>query len=235
VNETREVLHRVAAHVLGRRRFEVSGRFGLRASPGGFATPAFGPEPEVVRLSGGLLVREVGNGASVVAVGGSSLRTLAAFAGTDIDREFSCGPDTPAAGDVEAPLRFDPTEAARLASWWALGWEVLDRVPADSPGITDPATVQLWPEHFDAATTVTAAPGEKVNLGFSAGDGFSEQPYLYIGPWSAARPGDPGYWNAPFGAVLGYDRVAAEADPAATCLSFIRTGIAYVSLGTPAG
>ena len=49
---TREVLHRVAAHVLGRRRYQVSGRFGLRASPGGFATPAFGDGPEVVRIAG---------------------------------------------------------------------------------------------------------------------------------------------------------------------------------------
>ena len=30
---TRQGLHRVAAHILARRRFDVSGRFGLRASP----------------------------------------------------------------------------------------------------------------------------------------------------------------------------------------------------------
>ena len=38
---TRRALHRIAAHVLGRRRYQVAGRFGLRASPAGFATPAW--------------------------------------------------------------------------------------------------------------------------------------------------------------------------------------------------
>jgi len=49
---TRGDLHLIAAHVLGRRRVAVSGHFGLRASPRGLATPAFGPEPEVVRVAG---------------------------------------------------------------------------------------------------------------------------------------------------------------------------------------
>jgi hypothetical protein len=222
------VLHRVAAHVLARRRFEVAGRFGLRAAPGGFATPAFGPEPEVVRVSAGMLVREVGARASVVAIASSSLRELAAFAGADIESEFTCGPDTPGAGDVDAPLGLDENECARLAQWWALGWPVLDRMTTAADGVSDPATVQLWPEHFDAATTVTTRKAEQVNLGFSPGDGFSEQPYLYVGPWSAERPGDPGYWNAPFGAVLHHDRVATAADPVAACLAFLRTGIAYL-------
>ncbi len=51
MGRTRDDLHRIAAHVLGRRRWAVSGHFGLRASPGGVATPAFGPEPEVLRLT----------------------------------------------------------------------------------------------------------------------------------------------------------------------------------------
>ncbi|MEM9514592.1 MAG: hypothetical protein AAGA42_07000 [Actinomycetota bacterium] len=46
------------------------------------------------------------------------------------------------------------------------------------------------------------ADGDGINLGGSPGDGFSAEPYLYVGPWSANRPGDPDYWNAPFGAVL---------------------------------
>ena len=42
----------------------------------------------------------------------------------------------------------------------------------------------------------------QVNLGFSPGDAFSDDPYVYVGPWGPARPGDDGYWNAPFGAAL---------------------------------
>ena len=38
----------MATHVLARRRHAVSGRFGLRATPGGIGTPAFGP-PDAAR------------------------------------------------------------------------------------------------------------------------------------------------------------------------------------------
>ncbi|TML41944.1 MAG: hypothetical protein E6G27_05890, partial [Actinobacteria bacterium] len=57
---TRQGLHRVAAHILSRRRFDVSGRFGLRAGPGGIATPSFGDGPETIRVAGTTLVRETG-------------------------------------------------------------------------------------------------------------------------------------------------------------------------------
>src|SRR5579863_256849 len=74
---TRVELHRVAAHILARRRHDVSGRFGLRPSPGGFATPAFGEGPEVVRVANGTLVREAAGGASYLPLAGASLRRLA--------------------------------------------------------------------------------------------------------------------------------------------------------------
>src|SRR5262245_10681805 len=41
---TRAELHRVAAHVIARRRFVVTERFGLRVTPGGFGTPLFGDD-----------------------------------------------------------------------------------------------------------------------------------------------------------------------------------------------
>ncbi len=84
------------------------------------------------------------------------------------------------------------------------------------------STVQLWPEHFDVGTTLDL--GDGVNLGFSPGDAFSEDPYVYVGPWGAVRPGDDGYWNVPFGAVLS--RGAARRGH---CLSFIRTGLERLS------
>jgi hypothetical protein len=43
---TKEVLHRVAAHVLARRRVDVSGRFGLRVIAVGISTPMFGHPAE---------------------------------------------------------------------------------------------------------------------------------------------------------------------------------------------
>lgn len=196
---TREVLHRVGAHVLARRRFQAVGRFGLRVLPGGIATPLFGDE--LIRTSGATLVHEVGGRASYRSMDGASLRELAAWVGADIDAEFSCGEDTPEIGDPDAPLGVDRATAEGLATWMAQGARALDGVIA---GLSDaePETLQLWPEHFDLGTNVAVPSGGRVNLGCSHGDGYEADPYVYVGPWGPERPGDAAYWNAPFGAVL---------------------------------
>src|ERR1700681_8592 len=74
---TRRALHAIAAHVLAHRRFDVSGRFGLRAGPAGIATPSFGDAPETIRISGVVLVRELGGSCTRMPVNGSTLRDLA--------------------------------------------------------------------------------------------------------------------------------------------------------------
>jgi hypothetical protein len=66
-----------------------------------------------------------------------------------------------------------------------------------------------------------------VNLGFSPGDGFSDEAYLYVGPWGAARPGPSSFWNAPFGAVL----IRSEVHGADDGLAFIRTGLDFLGVG----
>jgi hypothetical protein len=228
MGRTRDDLHRIAAHVLGRRRHAVSGRFGLRASPGGIATPAFGPEPETLRLTPACLVREVGMESRGLALTGSTLASLAAFAGADLDSDFSAGAGTPALGVVDEPLEVDGKELADLFSWFDLGWRVLDEVLAERAGACEAATIQLWPEHFDVGTTLAfgAGDGDGVNLGFSPGDGYSEEAYVYVGPWGAARPGPPAYWNAPFGAALPRSQVHDAGD----CTAFIRAGLERLGL-----
>ena len=211
---TRTALHRVAAHVLSRRRFDAYGRFGLRAGPGGFATPAFddahhvstGPDvrpegPETIRVAGLQLIREVGARVTVMGLGGATLRALARFVTADIDAPFECGPQAPPVGDADEPLQLDAVSARKLADWYQFGWEVLDETFASLPADAGPATVQLWPEHFDVGTDVGAPGDRRVNLGFSPGDAYEPQPYLYVGPWGPERAGDPDFWNAPFGAV----------------------------------
>jgi hypothetical protein len=64
-----------------------------------------------------------------------------------------------------------------------------------------------------------------VNLGFSAGDAFSEEPYAYVGPWGPERPGDDGYWNAPFGALV----TRAELGDVAGGVAFMRAGLDRLS------
>jgi hypothetical protein len=70
----------------------------------------------------------------------------------------------------------------------ALGHEAL---LAFAPG----ETPVLWPEHFDVAIRV-----DEVNYGVSPGDGFSAEPYAYVGV--AAAAGGDAFWNAPFGAAV---------------------------------
>ena len=221
MGRTRSDLHRIAAHVLGRRRYAVSGHFGLRASPGGIATPAFGPEPEILRLTTACLVREVGNESRGLALAGATLHDLAAFAEADLAAEFSAGAGMPASGPADVPLDLDAKELTELFSWFDLGWRVLDEVLAERIGECAASTIQLWPEHFDVGTTLALGSDDGVNLGFSPGDGVSDEAYVYVGPWGADRPGPSSYWNAPFGAVLPRSQVHDADD----CAAFIRTGL----------
>ena len=225
---TRTNLHRIAAHVLGRSRYEVTGRFGLRPTHGGFSTPAFGDGPETVRVVATVLVRETASGASYQPIPGATLRALAAFVGADVERPFAVGDDTPASGDLDEPLDVDAAAAQLLADWFALGARALDEVLASLRAAARPAVVQLWPEHFDLATHLGVGGGgdERVNLGASPGDSVCDEPYLYVGPWGDARPGDGSYWNAPFGALVRRSDVVGAGDPVGVAVRFLREGLA---------
>jgi hypothetical protein len=228
MGRTRADLHRLCAHVLGRRRAAVSGHFGLRAGPDGIATPAFGPEPEVLRLTATHLVREVGTSSSRMPLGGGTLDALAVFGGADLATDYSAGADMPDLGPMDEPLQLDPDELVRIFDWFQLGWRVLDTAASELAATSTQSTVQLWPEHFDVATEVDFGRDEGVkgvNLGASAGDGFSEDPYLYVGPWGEERPGAPAFWNAPFGAVL----TRSEVEDESAGVAFLRAGLAQLS------
>jgi hypothetical protein len=206
---TRDALHLVAVHILARRRCALTGRIGLRPSPGGFAMPPSGDGMEAVRIDGDLLIIERGGSATAVPV--TSLGDLARAVGVDLAGSLSVGADTPPVGDPDAPLAVDGDAARALGDWFAFTTTVLDRVVADLGARAAASAIQLWPEHFDVACDVACGPGEgrRVNLGGSPGDAQHAQPYLYIGPWGPERPGDAAFWNAPFGAVLGHDLLIA--------------------------
>ena len=219
---TRGELQRVAVHVLARRRHAMTGRFGLRATPGGFGTPAFGPDDavEVVRIDGTTLVHEIGAETRHVQLTGASLAEVAGQVGVDLAADFSVGRDTPPLGDLDAPLAIEPAHAEVIGEWYRIGWQALDRIA----GV---ATVQLWPEHFDAGTWVATGPGtdDRVDLGASPGDAHHDEPYLYVSPWSKDRPSDAEFWNAPFGALLG----RSDVDSVDTAVAFLSRGIELVS------
>jgi hypothetical protein len=84
------------------------------------------------------------------------------------------------------PLDVDAAAASRLAEFFAFGQRVLEILHAEA---ADPSPIHLWPEHFDLAFTA-----DEVNYGASPGDAEHDEPYLYVGPWSAPAPGP--LWNA---------------------------------------
>lgn len=230
---TRESLLRVAVHIVARARSQATGRFGLRPTVGGFGTPEFGDDLTRVRVSGALLVRETGgtDGATstVIDIGGSTLAELAEVARVDLAADLDVGHDTPPLGDTTVPLVVDPASATALAAWYGLVGTALDRVTEQLPEEAAPTMAQLWPEHFDVALDAAAAEGRRVNLGGSPGDGSRPQPYAYVGPWTDDRPGDASFWNAPFGAVLGYGDLDGYDDPTTALTEFYLDGVSRLA------
>ncbi len=235
----RTTLRRIATHVLGQSRFRHDGLFDLTPLPGGFGTPPAGEQRERVRLVGGSLFveRVIGDdvggltaSTEVVTVAASSIAELCSFIGFEPDPGFRVGNDTPPLGDPTEMLILDGLSAQLLGEWYLIGQRAIDEIVASVP---DPqASVgRLWPEHFDYGIDLAARPGVRCNLGAAAGDGFSDEPYLYVGPWDAARPGSADYWNAPFGAVLGYGELDAATDPLGRAIEFLLAGITQLRSG----
>ena len=226
---TRDALQRVAVHIVARARSQGTGRFGLRATVGGFGTPEYGDDVVRVRVSDGLLVRETagtgGATTAATAIDGATLADLAEVAGVDLGADLDVGHDTPPLGDTAEVLRVDAEAAGVLAAWYATVATALDRTAAELPTAATPSAVQLWPEHFDVALDAAATDERRANLGGSPGDGFSAVPYAYVGPWTDDRPGDAEFWNAPFGAVVRYDDLVTETDPVAALATFFVDGM----------
>lgn len=204
---TRISLHGVAEGLLAGSQYERSGTIRLRVLQGGFATVA---EP-MLRVSGTEVVSVDGRHVPLTGTFTDVAETLGVpFAVPDIYPDHA--PVT--AGDrVDVDLR----AAARISAWFERGRQALTTVARSQPPV-------LWPEHFDLAVTV-----DEVNLGVSPGDGYSPEPYAYVGPWdfdpSAEPYVDSPFWSAPFGATLRID-----AAPDATALArFFSAGQTFVA------
>lgn len=238
----RTTLRLLATHVLARAQASATGHFALTVLPGGFGTPQFGPDRRRVRLAGGSMFVETAvaerSGETVASsqihpVAGSTIGALCTAAGCEPDGDFSVGHDTPPLGDVDATIRLDADSVTVLGDWFHLGQRAIDSCLASLP---DPqaSVVRLWPEHFDLGVDIAIDPrarsGARTNLGAAAGDDFHQEPYLYIGPWGDERPGPPEFWNAPFGATLGFGELDAADNPLAMANEFFLRGIAYLRM-----
>lgn len=224
--DTIEELRRIATHVLARARFVATGRLSLRVTPGGFGTPEFGPDHRRVRISGTtLIVESDAEGAATSTtkpINGSTLTRLAHTAGVmGLSSPFSVGHDTPPVGSLAKAIRVDEDTVDTVCRWYATVGGLLDRVVHAKQTSGSPSLVRLWPEHFDLAVDIQARRDLRVNLGGSPGDAYLAEPYLYVGPWTDARPGGGTYWNAPFGAA----RPASAFTTADDAYDFLMEGV----------
>jgi hypothetical protein len=217
---TRGSLHAVGEHVLGAALYQGRRRIGLRQFTGGFATQNY------LHLRDGAAVerRAMVVGTEIIVrdddLAGGTIEdrapiTTLAEAGALVDVVPGMPADmyTPAPlPAVDEELAVDAEAAAFLAELTAIGYAALVILCAHFVH-DEPVEVQLWPEHFDLATSFA-----EVNYGLSPGDAGHPWPYFYVGPWSPPPVG--GFWNEPFGASLEVQEVPTVDE----VLAFFGTG-----------
>ena len=217
----RDDLHRLAYSVVAEARRRATGRFGLRATPGGFGTPEF-EDGRRVRVEGHDLVLE--HGSEVERFRITSLAGTAGFVGVEPSTE-AAEHDSPPLGDIHAELHFDDATVRLLGDWYELATSVLTEL-GEEPGAVDVGIVQLWPGHFDAAIEIgDGDAGKRATYGASPGDDNHAEPYLYVGAWSEVDRSDD-YWNDTnfSGASLSYSDLRSAGDARAVALAFFRAG-----------
>jgi hypothetical protein len=182
----RRSLHGVAELVLAGPQYRATGRLRLGVVPGGFATTTLTP-PLLVdgsRIAGTVVTSTAG---VTAVIGGRTPRAIGAELGVAVGRPEGLYADGSGVGPDE-PLALDPGPAGVIMGALALGHDALTAFAAGESPV-------LWPEHFDVAIRV-----HDMNFGVSPGDGFSAEPYAYVGV--ASPPAGDRFWNAPFGAAV---------------------------------
>jgi hypothetical protein len=220
---TRDALHALACFVIAPYRKTRTGRIGLRPTAGGFGTPPFDDGTRLV-VRGDRLEVFPGRAFAV-----TTLRAAASDLGLALEANPGIGHDLPPFLP-DALLDIDPAATAAIGAWYRFGEQILDELAQRPDATATPA--QIWPEHFDLAVELTGPGLESVNVGFSPGDEYHAMPYVYVGPSNRASLTDQ-YWNAPFGAVLGYDALVASLGHYDATLAFIEHGLALLRAPVP--
>jgi len=217
---TRGSLHAVGEHVLGAALYQGRRRIGLRQFTGGFATQNYlhlrdgaAVERRAMVVGTEIIVRDDDLAGGTIEDRAPITTLAAAGALVDVVPGMPADMYTPAPlPAVDEELVVDPEAAAFLAELTAIGYAALVILCAHFVH-DEPVEVQLWPEHFDLATSFA-----EVNYGLSPGDAGHPWPYFYVGPWSPPPVG--GFWNEPFGASLEVQEVPTVAE----VLTFFGTG-----------
>ncbi|HEX4983668.1 MAG TPA: hypothetical protein VFV63_18315 [Ilumatobacteraceae bacterium] len=211
---TRESLRTLACYVIAPARKARTGRIGLRATGNGFGTPRF-EDGTRITVSGDLLAIDPGDRIPI-----TTLRAAARFIDISLTSDPAVGTDLPPYAPDD-DLMVDADASRALGAWYTFADRVLRDLAATETTISEP---QLWPEHFDLAAQLDLDRGTKVNVGFSPGDHFCAKPYVYVGPHDTTQLADE-FWNAPFGALLGYDELTSTTSPEHQARAFLAKGL----------
>lgn len=192
---TRQALHAVAEQIIAGHQYRAIGTIRLSVRPNGFTSRSMPDPPRLLAVDGTDLVVD-----DVRIPLAGRLGDLAAAAGVECR-----GPEGvyPLAQQLSPDdlVTVHPGAAAALQGAWVLGDAVLRAFGSlHAVGGAEPV---LWPEHLDVAISM-----DEVNYGVSPGDGAIGEPYAYVGP-HRLRSG--AFWNAPWGASLPLEAVAAPA------------------------
>jgi hypothetical protein len=124
---TRNALHQVAFFAMSPARYQVTGRMGLRATPGGFGTPEY--EGKVARVEGLSLVLEERDRSATQII--TTVREAARFFGVDYRVDwFQKFRDPLEPMDPDETLQVDEESARVLAHWFGFGSAVLGELRA---------------------------------------------------------------------------------------------------------
>lgn len=221
--ETRDDLHQIAFFAISPARYRAVGRMGLEYRHPGFATPEFGGR--VIRVDGDLLIDEEPDASASRHI--VSVRDSTEFLGIDYAVDwFTDFHDPLQPTDPDRRLAIDPAASAALGRWFRFAWDVLGEMRSHAVEGDDPSEIQLWPEHFDAATELgDSGRGQRASYGASPGDHAHPDPYIYVAPWSDIDKTKP-YWNAESfnGSILGYNDLAKTPDPVESAIAFLLEG-----------
>lgn len=174
---TRESLHGIAELLLAGPQYRRDGTIRLRVVAGAIATVTE-PELRVDHLN-------VWASGTPVAVGGASYAELGSRLGVVAGAPEGLYGEGSGAQLADRP-QVDPDVALELLGALYRGDQALRAFAPEQ-------TPVLWPEHFDVGITV-----DEANYGVSLGDGYLDEPYMYVGPH---KPRSGEFWNAPFGAA----------------------------------
>lgn len=220
---TRDNLHQIAFFAVSPARHKAAGRMGLRHHPGGFATPQF--EGKTVRVEGDVLVLHDGESAETHEI--STVREASEFLGHEYEAEWYADFHDPLKPiDPDHELEIDPAATHAIGQWFAYAWIVLEELRSHGTPDDDVSEVQLWPEHFDAATEIgNNERGQRASYGASPGDGAHPEPYVYVAAWSEIDRSNP-YWNDETfnGASISYKELKESDDPVDAAVEFLLEG-----------